>query len=62
MAPINLKVNLNLAVQRLKLLQAKKTSLNQVSRRTISELLASGKEESARIRVNTHIYVVYKIE
>jgi hypothetical protein len=46
-----LKVQLKLAVNRLKMLQAKKSSLNEQARREIAALLEKGKEESARIRV-----------
>ncbi|OBZ82334.1 protein IST1 [Choanephora cucurbitarum] len=46
-----LKVQLKLAINRLKMLQAKKTSLNQQNRREIGTLLEKGKDESARIRV-----------
>ncbi|KAI8983434.1 regulator of Vps4 activity in the MVB pathway-domain-containing protein [Pilobolus umbonatus] len=49
--PTRLKVQLKLAINRLKMLQAKKTSLNQQNRREIGLLLEKGKEESARIRV-----------
>lgn len=49
--PTRLKVQLKLAINRLKMLQAKKTSLNQQNRREIGTLLEKGKEESARIRV-----------
>lgn len=49
--PTRLKVQLKLAINRLKMLQAKKTSLNQQNRREIGQLLEKGKEESARIRV-----------
>lgn len=46
-----LKVQLKLAINRLKMLQAKKTSLCQHQRREIATLLDKGKEESARVRV-----------
>lgn len=49
--PTRLKVQLKLAINRLRMLQAKKTSLNQQNRREIGTLLEKGKEESARIRV-----------
>ncbi|KAI9474021.1 MAG: regulator of Vps4 activity in the MVB pathway-domain-containing protein [Benjaminiella poitrasii] len=49
--PTRLKVQLKLAINRLKMLQAKRTSLNQQARREIGTLLEKGKEESARIRV-----------
>ncbi|KAL0090905.1 regulator of Vps4 activity in the MVB pathway-domain-containing protein [Phycomyces blakesleeanus] len=50
-APTRLKVQLKLAINRLKMLQAKKNSLNQHQRREIATLLEKGKVESARIRV-----------
>ncbi|KAG0177437.1 hypothetical protein DFQ28_005928 [Apophysomyces sp. BC1034] len=49
--PTRLKVQLKLAINRLKMLQAKKNSLNQHQRRDIATLLEKCKEESARIRV-----------
>ncbi|KAI8147521.1 regulator of Vps4 activity in the MVB pathway-domain-containing protein [Fennellomyces sp. T-0311] len=49
--PNKLKVHLKLSINRLKMLQAKKTSLSQHQRREIATLLDKGKEESARIRV-----------
>jgi vacuolar protein sorting-associated protein IST1 len=54
MPPFNVartKVQLKLAVNRLKLLQAKKTAVNQQLRREIAQLLEQDKEASARIRV-----------
>lgn len=49
--PNRLKVQLKLSINRLKMLQAKKASLNQHLRREIATLLDKGKVESARIRV-----------
>ncbi|KAI8881124.1 hypothetical protein K501DRAFT_189620 [Backusella circina FSU 941] len=46
-----LKVQLKLCISRLKMLQGKKASLNQQSRREIAALLEKGKVQSARIRV-----------
>ncbi|ORY96831.1 regulator of Vps4 activity in the MVB pathway-domain-containing protein [Syncephalastrum racemosum] len=46
-----LKVNLKLAINRLKMLQAKKASITQAQRREIATLLSKHKEESARVRV-----------
>ena len=46
-----LKVNLKLAINRLKLLQSKKAGINAQQRREIATLLEKGKDESARIRV-----------
>ncbi|KAI9308254.1 regulator of Vps4 activity in the MVB pathway-domain-containing protein [Cunninghamella echinulata] len=49
--PNRLKVQLKLSINRLKMLQAKKNSLNQHQRREIATLLEKKKVESARIRV-----------
>ena len=46
-----LKVQLKLAVNRLKMIQNKKASINAQQRKEIAMLLEKGKEESARIRV-----------
>jgi hypothetical protein len=46
-----LKVNLRLAINRFKTMQAKKSSLNISQRKEIASLLEKGKEEIARIRV-----------
>ncbi|CAG8613592.1 6355_t:CDS:2 [Paraglomus occultum] len=46
-----LKVQLKLTINRLKLSQQKKNSLNKQARKEIATLLENGKEESARIRV-----------
>ncbi|CAG8549665.1 1930_t:CDS:2 [Paraglomus brasilianum] len=46
-----LKVQLKLTINRLKLSQQKKNSINKHARREIATLLENGKEESARIRV-----------
>eukprot|EP00127_Corallochytrium_limacisporum_P005652 Clim_evm31s210 gene=Clim_evmTU31s210 len=46
-----LKVNLKLAINRLKMLQGKKNNQNAVLRKEIAALLEKGKEESARIKV-----------
>lgn len=45
------KVQLKLALNRLKLSQQKQTSLNAVARQEIAQLLRVGKIDSARIRV-----------
>ncbi|KAI9005607.1 regulator of Vps4 activity in the MVB pathway-domain-containing protein [Hyaloraphidium curvatum] len=50
-APNRLKVQLRLAVTRLRLLQQKKSGQNNAARREVAQLLEKGKEESARIRV-----------
>lgn len=46
-----LKTNLRLAVNRLKLLEKKKSELAQKSRKEIGDYLATQKVERARIRV-----------
>ncbi|KAJ2840450.1 Vacuolar protein sorting-associated protein ist1, partial [Coemansia sp. 'formosensis'] len=51
----NHMVELKLAISRLKLLQAKKSSLNLKARREIAPLLEAGKIESATIRVENII-------
>ncbi|RUP14506.1 hypothetical protein BC936DRAFT_139661, partial [Jimgerdemannia flammicorona] len=48
--PTRLKVQLKLSINRLKMLQSKKSAQNQHQRREIAHLLEAGKEESARIR------------
>ncbi|KAK9721394.1 Vacuolar protein sorting-associated protein ist1 [Basidiobolus ranarum] len=48
---VRLKVQLKLTVNRLKMLQAKKKSLNNKMRKELALLLEAGKEESAKIRV-----------
>jgi len=60
--PTKLKVQLRLAVSRLKMLQNKKASINAQQRREIASLLEKGKEESARIRVEHIIREDYTIE
>ncbi|KAL1921774.1 uncharacterized protein VTP21DRAFT_10416 [Calcarisporiella thermophila] len=57
-----LKVQLKLAVNRLRLLQAKKDSLAKQARKNVSQLLENGKVESARIRVENIIREDYNIE
>lgn len=56
------KVQLKLGITRLKLLQQKKTSINNQQRREIATLLEKGKEESARIRVEHIIREDFHIE
>ncbi|KNC99974.1 uncharacterized protein SPPG_05349 [Spizellomyces punctatus DAOM BR117] len=56
------KVQLKLAINRLKLLQQKKTQLNQVARKEIAQLLEKGKEDSARVRVEHIIREDFNIE
>jgi len=50
--PNRTKVQLKLALSRLKLQQQKKAGVNSAARKEIAMLLEKGKEESARIRVN----------
>ena len=57
-----LKVQLKLAVQRLKMLQQKKLQLTQTQRREVAALLEKGKLESARIRVEHIIREDYNCE
>lgn len=57
-----LKVQLKLAVNRLKMLQAKKRSISQNQRKEIATLLEAGKVESARIRVEHIIREDYNTE
>ncbi|KAJ2847384.1 Vacuolar protein sorting-associated protein ist1, partial [Coemansia erecta] len=56
------KVELKLSVNRLRLLQAKKNSLNAKARREIATLLEAGKERSAYIRVESIIREDFNIE
>ncbi|KAM3580723.1 Vacuolar protein sorting-associated protein ist1 [Umbelopsis sp. WA50703] len=60
--PPRLKLQLKLASNRLKMLQAKKSSLNQHQRREIAGLLEKGKEDSARIRVENIIREDFETE
>jgi len=60
--PNRLKVQLRLAVNRLKMLQQKKASISAQQRREIAQLLEKGKEESAKIRVEHIIREDYHIE
>lgn len=46
-----LKTHLRLAINRLKLLEKKKTELAQKARKEIAEYIAAGKSERAKIRV-----------
>ncbi|XP_019723013.1 IST1 homolog isoform X2 [Hippocampus comes] len=57
-----LRVNLRLVINRLKLLEKKKTELAQKARKEISEYLSSGKDERARIRVEHIIREDYMVE
>lgn len=57
-----LKTNLRLTINRLKLLERKKTELAQKARKEIAEHLANGKTERARIRVEHIIREDYLVE
>ena len=55
------KLLIKLSINRLKLLQNKKTSFNNQAKREIASLLNEGKEESARIRVNLYNLMILSI-
>ncbi|XP_033218082.1 IST1 homolog isoform X2 [Belonocnema kinseyi] len=57
-----LKTNLRLAINRLKLLEKKKTELTQKARKEIADYIATGKVERARIRVEHIIREDYMVE
>lgn len=57
-----LKTNLRLAVNRLKLLEKKKTELAQKSRKEIADYISAGKEDRARIRVEHIVREDYTVE
>lgn len=57
-----LKTHLKLAVNRLKLLEKKKTELAQKARKEIADYIAAGKVERARIRVEHIIREDYMVE
>ncbi|XP_061671510.1 IST1 homolog isoform X2 [Syngnathoides biaculeatus] len=57
-----LRVNLRLVINRLKLLEKKKTELAQKARKEISDYLSTGKDERARIRVEHIIREDYMVE
>lgn len=57
-----LKTNLRLAINRLKLLEKKKTELAQKARKEIADYLAAGKIERAKIRVEHIIREDYMVE
>lgn len=57
-----LKTNLSLCIQRLKLLEKKKTELAQKSRKEIAEYISQGKAERAKIRVEHIIREDYMVE
>ncbi|KAI8612909.1 regulator of Vps4 activity in the MVB pathway-domain-containing protein [Chytriomyces sp. MP71] len=60
--PTKTKVQLKLAINRLKLLQQKKTAFNQSARKDIAQLLDTGKDDSARVRVEHIIREDFAIE
>ena len=57
-----LKTNLRLAINRLKLLEKKKTELAQKARKDIADYISGGKEDRARIRVEHIIREDYLVE
>ncbi|KAL4710445.1 hypothetical protein ACJJTC_008847 [Scirpophaga incertulas] len=57
-----LKTHLRLAINRLKLLEKKKTELTQKARKEIAEYIAAGKSERAKIRVEHIIREDYMVE
>ncbi|XP_050541726.1 IST1 homolog [Daktulosphaira vitifoliae] len=57
-----LKTNLRLALNRLKLLEKKKAELAQKSRKEIADMVAAGKSERAKIRVEHIIREDYFVE
>lgn len=57
-----LKTNLRLAIERLKLLEKKKTELAQKARKEIADYIAAGKSERAKIRVEYIIREDYMVE
>jgi vacuolar protein sorting-associated protein IST1 len=60
--PTKTKVQLKLALNRLQLLQQKKTALSQNTRREIGQLLKQSKFESARVRVEHVIREDFLVE
>jgi vacuolar protein sorting-associated protein IST1 len=60
--PTKTKVQLKLALNRLSLLQQKKTVQNQNMRREIGQLLKQSKYESARVRVEHIIREDFLVE
>lgn len=57
-----LKTNLRLCVNRLKLLEKKKTELAQKARKEIADYIAAGKDDRARIRVEHIVREDYLVE
>ncbi|KAI9364989.1 regulator of Vps4 activity in the MVB pathway-domain-containing protein [Zopfochytrium polystomum] len=60
--PQKCKIQLKLAISRLKLLQQKKTATNQAVRREIAQLLEKGKVESAKVRTENIIREDFTVE
>ncbi|XP_065341062.1 IST1 homolog [Cloeon dipterum] len=59
---VKLKTHLRLAINRLKLLEKKKTELAQKARKEIADYIAAGKAERAKIRVEQIIREDYLVE
>lgn len=59
---VKLKTHLRLAVNRLKLLEKKKSELTQKARKEIADYITAGKLERARIRVEHIIREDYLVE
>jgi vacuolar protein sorting-associated protein IST1 len=59
---VKLKTHLRLAINRLKLLEKKKTELAQKARKEIADYIAAGKSERAKIRVEQIIREDYLVE
>lgn len=57
-----LKTHLRLAINRLKLLEKKKTELAQKARKEIADYISAGKYERAKIRVEHIIREDYMVE
>lgn len=57
-----LKTNLRLVINRLKLLEKKKTEIALKSRKEIADYITAGKEDRARIRVEHIIREDYLVE
>lgn len=56
-----LKTHLRLAINRLKLIEKKKTELTQKARKEIADYIAAGKSERAKIRVEHIIRSVLRL-
>lgn len=59
---VKLKTNLRLAINRLKLLEKKKSELAQKARKEIADYITDGKYERAKIRVEHIIREDYMVE